>query len=166
MTTDSEVFKKITEHISCELLSQLFFHWMSPAGLLLELWVEFTGQFLQAPVPSILREQAFQLRPGPTANLNTWINSPISALLHCLGQIIALGGCDVERKLDKLFLGNPEGVRRMIQTMRRSLAILQRRQIDVSIRGPPLSICLLVWQTFSVAVLPPTDFSRWNNRVA
>lgn len=165
MTTDSEVFKKITERISCELLSQLFFHWMSPAGLLLELWVEFTGQFLQAPVPSILREQAFQLRPGPTANLNTWINSPISALLHCLGQIIA-GGCDVERKLDKLFLGNPEGVRRMIQTMRRSLAILQRRQIDVSIRGPPLSICLLVWQTFSVAVLPPTDFSRWNNRVA
>lgn len=50
----------------------------------------------------------------------------------------------MERKLDKLFLGNPEGVRRMIQTMRRSLAILQGRQIDVSIFGPPLSFCLLV----------------------
>lgn len=51
MTTDSEVFSKLPELVSCELLSQLFLHCLSSAGLLLELWVEFTGQFLQAQYP-------------------------------------------------------------------------------------------------------------------
>lgn len=48
---EEEVFSKPSEHISCELLSQLFLRWMRPVGLLLELWVEFTGQFLQAQYP-------------------------------------------------------------------------------------------------------------------
>lgn len=51
MTTDSHVLSEIPEHSSCELLSQLFLHWMSPASLFLELWVEFTSQFLQAKYP-------------------------------------------------------------------------------------------------------------------
>lgn len=51
MTKDSDVFNKIPQHISCELLSQLFFYWISPANLLLEIWVEFTSQFLQAQYP-------------------------------------------------------------------------------------------------------------------
>lgn len=48
MTSHSQVLCWMCGHICCELLSQLFSHWMSPAGLLLELWVEFTRQFLQA----------------------------------------------------------------------------------------------------------------------
>lgn len=49
-----------------------------------------------------------------------------------LGQIIALGVYDMEKWLDKLFPGHPQGGRGMKQTMRRSLTIwtcLQKWQI-------------------------------------
>lgn len=42
-----------------QLFSQLISHWLSPAGLLLEFWIEFIGQFLQAQYPAYCVNKPF-----------------------------------------------------------------------------------------------------------